>query len=170
LIDRSHDEAMMRLLKYQWILQLLLLSFICVERCQGDCAAPGTLQEVFNYSTNVVRARYTGENATTACYFEVNLPVPGGLFRTNSIPSYSIEEVFKGNFSVGDVIQLLVLTDTGLTLYPFYAPTPPSDDLLAFVEIGEECWRSDGEFLYPYPTDLQGPRPYQLSGCNIYHS
>jgi hypothetical protein len=134
------------------------------------CLELGPFEEVFNSATNVVRLRYTGQSTTTACHFEVE-DNPGDYTLTNSVPSYSIQEVFKGNLAVGDEIELLFWTDTGLKMYPFHNGAP-SDDVLAFIDLIDQCWGEDGEYLsfYTYPTELKGRHPYQLSECNFYNS
>jgi hypothetical protein len=142
-----------------------------MHSCFGMCLEPGRFEEVFNSATNVVRLRYTGHSTTTACHFEVE-DNPGDYTLTNSVPSYSVQEVFKGNLAIWDEIELLYWTDTGLNTFPFHTGAPPSDDVLAFIDLIDQCWGEDGEYLsfYTNPTDLKGPHPYQLSECNFYNS
>jgi hypothetical protein len=144
---------------------LVLLSSMFLQSCRGDCLGPTTFEEEYASSTHVVRLRFTGLNTTTSCYYEVQ-DNPGDYVLTNSVPSYSVEEVFKGDLSKGDVIPLLLWTDTGLNRNPYST----EDDVLVFMDSTDQCSTSDGEYLYQYPTDMQGPRPYEFSECNFHNS
>jgi hypothetical protein len=150
-------------------MRLLLVSAIGMEMCLADCPPePIPLEEAFDSATDVLRVRYTGENVTTPCYYEVLSPQGGGAQYevTNTLPSFKIEQVFKGDMVVAEFVPLLYSTDTGPQLYQPGSSDP--DGFLVFLYESGGCRKSDGESMDP--PDVTGPIPYELSECNIYNS
>jgi hypothetical protein len=161
----------MRILSLSLLLLGLHPSGYAVSGQVTSCAAPPLpLADEYNAYPHVVRLLYTGRSLTMACAEQIvdySTPFADQII-TKNVASYIVQQVYKGNMTVGSEIPVLFTTGGGITT-PFINSVPPTEEILAFLRPNDACYSDQGTLLTPYPSNLTGLRPYFMTECNAYN-
>ena len=159
----THDlfilQPTMRLL-----LSLLLLVGLPRTAVEGVCMLDQPIREQFDLSSYVARLNYTGDKTDLACRLRVYNTVSGTNELVDSLSSYQVVEVFKGDDLIErDTIPLFLTTDTGFV--PDIDPkfNSATEGFLVFLFPWRRCYDELGG-PYMYFDDFE-PTPFSTSNC-----